>query len=158
WPWLRTVPRLRRLAKSRVGDGPAKLARDGPRQSALPEVDHRALREPARLNESVHLCCGHRGTSLATSRAGGNLSLAKDRPTTSAGAESLARPLAGPPAWAGDPALALAAPAAHPGARRELGRESLRGVRRINVLRLWGVSAFFLLFLVLGGLLQLPAW
>ena len=40
----------------------------------------------------------------------------------------------------------------------ELAHERLRGMHRINLLRLWGVSAFFALFLVLGGLLQLPAW
>ena len=40
----------------------------------------------------------------------------------------------------------------------ELAHERVRGLHRINVLRLWGVSAFFALFLVLGGLLQLPAW
>jgi signal transduction histidine kinase/ActR/RegA family two-component response regulator len=42
--------------------------------------------------------------------------------------------------------------------QRELGHERIRGVRRINLLRFWGVSAFFALFLVLGGLLRLPAW
>jgi hypothetical protein len=36
--------------------------------------------------------------------------------------------------------------------------ERLRGVRRINMLRFWGVSAFFALFLLLGGVLRLPAW
>jgi len=41
---------------------------------------------------------------------------------------------------------------------RELALERVRGVRRINLLRFWGVSAFFALFLVLGGLLHLPAW
>jgi signal transduction histidine kinase/CheY-like chemotaxis protein len=41
---------------------------------------------------------------------------------------------------------------------RELVLERVRGVRRINLLRFWGVSAFFALFLVLGGLLRLPAW
>ncbi len=40
----------------------------------------------------------------------------------------------------------------------ELAHERVRGMHRINLLRLWGVSAFFALFLVLGGLLQLPAW
>ena len=40
----------------------------------------------------------------------------------------------------------------------ELAHERVRGMHRINVLRLWGVSAFFALFLVLGGLLRLPAW
>ena len=40
----------------------------------------------------------------------------------------------------------------------ELAHERVRGMRRINLLRFWGVSAFFALFLVLGGLLQLPAW
>jgi len=39
-----------------------------------------------------------------------------------------------------------------------LERERLRGVRRINTLRFWGVSAFFALFLLLGGVLRLPAW
>ena len=39
-----------------------------------------------------------------------------------------------------------------------LERERLRGIRRIDVLRFWGVSAFFALFIVLGGLLRLPAW
>jgi signal transduction histidine kinase/CheY-like chemotaxis protein len=41
---------------------------------------------------------------------------------------------------------------------RELAQERLRGLRTINLLRAWGVSAFFALFLVLGGLLRLPAW
>jgi signal transduction histidine kinase len=41
---------------------------------------------------------------------------------------------------------------------RELVLERVRGVRRINLLRFWGVSAFFVLFLVLGGVLRLPAW
>jgi signal transduction histidine kinase len=43
-------------------------------------------------------------------------------------------------------------------AHSELAREQVHGVRRINLLRLWGVTAFFALFLVLGGLLRLPAW
>ena len=43
-------------------------------------------------------------------------------------------------------------------AHGELARERVHGVRRINLLRLWGVTAFFALFLVLGGLLRLPAW
>jgi signal transduction histidine kinase len=42
--------------------------------------------------------------------------------------------------------------------QHELARERVQGVRRINVVRFWGVSAFFALFLVLGGLLGLPAW
>ncbi len=41
---------------------------------------------------------------------------------------------------------------------RELRRERVQNARRINLLRCWGVSAFFALFLVLGGLLQLPEW
>jgi signal transduction histidine kinase len=40
----------------------------------------------------------------------------------------------------------------------ELAHERTHGVQHINRLRLWGVSAFFALFLVLGGLLKLPAW
>jgi signal transduction histidine kinase/ActR/RegA family two-component response regulator len=40
----------------------------------------------------------------------------------------------------------------------ELARERIRGMHRINLLRLGGVSAFFVLFLVMGGLLRLPAW
>ncbi len=42
--------------------------------------------------------------------------------------------------------------------RRELARERLKNARRTNVVRFWGVSAFFLLFLVLGGVFRLPAW
>lgn len=41
---------------------------------------------------------------------------------------------------------------------RELARERIQSARRINLLRLCGVSAFFALFLVLGGILRLPAW
>ena len=41
---------------------------------------------------------------------------------------------------------------------RELAQERLRGLRTINLLRVWGVSAFFALFLALGGLLGLPGW
>src|SRR5262249_36593451 len=41
---------------------------------------------------------------------------------------------------------------------RELARERIQGAHRINLLRFWGVSAFFALFLLLGGLLRLPAW
>src|SRR6266852_123352 len=40
----------------------------------------------------------------------------------------------------------------------ELAKECIRNADRINLLRLWGVSVFFLLFLVLGGFLRLPAW
>ena len=36
--------------------------------------------------------------------------------------------------------------------QRELTRERLKNARRSNAVRFWGVSAFFLLFLVLGGL------
>ena len=42
--------------------------------------------------------------------------------------------------------------------RHELAKERIRNADRINLLRLWGVSVFFLLFLVLGGFLRLPAW
>jgi signal transduction histidine kinase len=41
---------------------------------------------------------------------------------------------------------------------RELARERIQCAHRINLLRLWSVSTFFVLFLVLGGLLRLPAW
>jgi signal transduction histidine kinase/ActR/RegA family two-component response regulator len=41
---------------------------------------------------------------------------------------------------------------------RELTQERVRGARTIGLLRLAGVSALFLLFLVLGGLLRRPAW
>src|SRR5262245_56959358 len=41
---------------------------------------------------------------------------------------------------------------------RELARERIQSAHRINLVRFWGVSAFFALFLLLGGLLQLPAW
>jgi signal transduction histidine kinase len=41
---------------------------------------------------------------------------------------------------------------------RELGLERIQSARRVNTIRLWGVSAFFVLFLVLGGWLRLPAW
>ncbi|PYM90077.1 MAG: hypothetical protein DME04_24095 [Candidatus Rokuibacteriota bacterium] len=40
----------------------------------------------------------------------------------------------------------------------ELADERVRSVRKINLVRLCGVSAFFLLFLVLGGLMRMPAW
>jgi GAF domain-containing protein len=40
----------------------------------------------------------------------------------------------------------------------ELARERIHGIHRINLLRLWGVTAFFALFLLLGGVLGLPAW
>jgi len=42
--------------------------------------------------------------------------------------------------------------------QREFARERLKNARLANAIRFWGVSAFFLLFLVLGGLLRLPAW
>jgi PAS domain S-box-containing protein len=42
--------------------------------------------------------------------------------------------------------------------RHELAKERIRNADRINLLRLWGVSVFFLLFLLLGGFLRLPAW
>src|SRR5262252_9361852 len=41
---------------------------------------------------------------------------------------------------------------------RELAGERIQSARRISALRLFGVSAFFALFLVLGGLLRIPAW
>ncbi len=41
---------------------------------------------------------------------------------------------------------------------RELFDERIQSARRINLLRFLGVSAFFALFLVLGGVLRLPAW
>src|SRR5262245_31231699 len=41
---------------------------------------------------------------------------------------------------------------------RELARERIQSAHRINLLRFWGVSAFFALFLLLGGVLRLPAW
>jgi signal transduction histidine kinase len=41
---------------------------------------------------------------------------------------------------------------------RELTRERLKNARRTAAVRFWGVSAFFLLFLILGGLMRLPAW
>jgi signal transduction histidine kinase len=50
-------------------------------------------------------------------------------------------------------------PPSPPGALdRALARERIQSARRINLLRFWGVSAFFALFLLLGGLLDLPAW
>lgn len=42
--------------------------------------------------------------------------------------------------------------------QREVARERLKNARRSNTVRFWGVSAFFLLFLILGGLLRLPEW
>ena len=42
--------------------------------------------------------------------------------------------------------------------QREVARERLKNARRSNTVRFWGVSAFFLLFLVLGGLLRMPEW
>lgn len=39
-----------------------------------------------------------------------------------------------------------------------MARERLKNARRTNAVRFWGVSAFFLLFLVLGGRLRLPEW
>jgi signal transduction histidine kinase len=41
---------------------------------------------------------------------------------------------------------------------RELTQERIQSARRINLVRFWGVSVFFALFLLLGGVLQLPAW
>ena len=41
---------------------------------------------------------------------------------------------------------------------RELAIERIRLAHGINLVRFWGVSAFFVLFLVLGGLLRVPAW
>src|SRR5262245_30222470 len=41
---------------------------------------------------------------------------------------------------------------------RELTQERIQSARRINLVRFWGVSAFFALFVLLGGVLQLPAW
>ena len=41
---------------------------------------------------------------------------------------------------------------------RELTQERIQSARRMNLLRFVGVSAFFALFLVLGGVLRLPAW
>src|SRR5213078_4987279 len=51
-----------------------------------------------------------------------------------------------------------ATPVALDALHRELTQERIQSARRINLVRLWGVSAFFALFLVLGGLLRLPAW
>ena len=42
--------------------------------------------------------------------------------------------------------------------RRVLARERISNARRNNAVRFWGVSAFFLLFLVLGGILGRPEW
>jgi signal transduction histidine kinase/ActR/RegA family two-component response regulator len=53
------------------------------------------------------------------------------------------------------PAPLVAAPEA---LQLELTRERVQSARRINLVRLWGVSGFFALFLVLGGVLRLPAW
>src|SRR5262245_53615658 len=41
---------------------------------------------------------------------------------------------------------------------RELARERIQSAHRINLLRFWGVSLFFALFLLLGGVLRLRAW
>src|SRR5438445_2763009 len=49
-------------------------------------------------------------------------------------------------------------PAVPDALHRELTQERIQSAHRINLVRLWGVSAFFALFLVLGGLLRLPAW
>jgi len=49
-------------------------------------------------------------------------------------------------------------PAVPDALHRELTHERIQSAHRINLVRLWGVSAFFALFLVLGGLLRLPAW
>ena len=40
----------------------------------------------------------------------------------------------------------------------ELTKERIRSAHRVNLVRVWGVSGFFALFLLLGGLLRLPAW
>src|SRR5262249_17426355 len=50
------------------------------------------------------------------------------------------------------------APLAPDALHRELGLERIQSARRINLIRFCGVSAFFALFLVLGGVLALPAW
>ena len=49
-------------------------------------------------------------------------------------------------------------PVAPDALHRELRQERIQSARRINLLRFCGVSAFFALFLVLGGILGLPAW
>lgn len=41
---------------------------------------------------------------------------------------------------------------------RALARERVQSARRVNLLRFWGVSAFFALFLVLGPVLRVPGW
>ncbi|OLC00762.1 MAG: hypothetical protein AUH30_01785 [Candidatus Rokubacteria bacterium 13_1_40CM_68_15] len=55
-------------------------------------------------------------------------------------------------------AEAATPPAVPDALHRELTQERIQSARRINLVRVWGVSAFFALFLVLGGLLRLPAW
>jgi signal transduction histidine kinase/CheY-like chemotaxis protein len=51
------------------------------------------------------------------------------------------------------------APAAAPDVlHREFWTERIQSARRINLLRFCGVSAFFALFVILGGILQLPEW
>jgi hypothetical protein len=47
---------------------------------------------------------------------------------------------------------------AAPEFRVELAGERVRNARRINLMRVSAVSAFFLLFFVLGTVLGLPAW
>jgi len=53
---------------------------------------------------------------------------------------------------------AEATPVAPDALHRELTQERIQSARRINLVRFWGVSAFFALFLFLGGVLELPAW
>src|SRR5262249_26375782 len=49
-------------------------------------------------------------------------------------------------------------PGAAPEFRLELAVERVRNARRINLMRFSAVSAFFLLFFVLGTVLGMPAW
>jgi hypothetical protein len=51
-----------------------------------------------------------------------------------------------------------AAPFAPGALHRALARERLQSTHLVNRLRLWGVSAFFALFLLLGGVLGLHGW
>src|SRR5260221_11769121 len=51
-----------------------------------------------------------------------------------------------------------AAPAAPDALHRELSSERIQSARRMSLLRFLGVSAFFALFVFLGGILGLPAW
>ena len=101
-------------------------------------------------------------SSLVVSDVAARARAAHAHDTTTRAAPTAAAPLTSPKTSSYDvmPMLGadLSAGDASGALHRELRRERLRGLHRINLLRLGGVSAFFALFVLLGGILRLPAW